>query len=291
MSATVIRLDEERENRTGAVKEARKEIRSVPIKALIDHPDMRPRPAGQQGSLTGLVTAYEEAPADMPPIQVAVVDDGLRGQIPYILDGRRRIEAAKRAGLAEIRAEVRYGLSFGEAALEAQLANLGNSLQLNDRARRQAARKALKLIVSTRQHLYRAKDPFSGEGAWAAHSLKQLAERLRSVVHVRTIRNWMQADSPKAYAKWWSGEDRPFCAVDDEGDDAGQPTSPALTAREQQWLENVRAMGRADPAKRPALRSFMEEIIGEWAPADGQGVEGALKGDLGRPDGEGLDEF
>jgi len=77
----------------GAVGEVARRVR---IAALIDHPDFRSRPAHHRGDLKLLKTAFEMG-ADIAPILVAVIETGWGRSQPFILDGRRRIAAAKAA--------------------------------------------------------------------------------------------------------------------------------------------------------------------------------------------------
>ena len=95
-------------------------VSKFPVSRLRSHPDLQLRPKGTDASTVSRYTRLMERGDGFLPIIVASI-----GRNRYVVDGYHRWEAAEKAGLAFISADVRK-MSLDEARRQALFANAGH---------------------------------------------------------------------------------------------------------------------------------------------------------------------
>lgn len=272
--ASLISLDAHREHR-----KVRREVREVLISDLLDHPLFQVRPVRQQGDLAELKTAMDGG-VELPPITVAILKHHHEETRAYIIDGRRRIEAARQTGAKVIKAEVVWGWTWREAEYEAAVANLAHARPLQKRTLLKAARKALNALIAARKHLEWVPSEVPGEpGQRWKRSLQALSQDLKGVASPETVRSWIRQDNPKVYRRWYMRGPR----VGGEWE-SGRPPEEVPSMSERETRAAAAALRAAClTGDEATIRLIREELGPDLMEAMGLGDEQIIREDGLRP--------
>jgi hypothetical protein len=218
---------------------------AVPIRAKVLIADIVQDPLFQVREKLDLGTVNKYANAmksgsEFPPVEVMRVNG-----VPMQVDGWHRMAAARKAGFAEILANVTEGTE-DDLRWEAAKANLAHGLPLKSKE----VRTVFRAYVKSGQHRIRGR---------RVKPARDIAKDLQGAVHHGTILNWMKSDFPTIYRAMVGRELEPEGGLKGDVLSSAERMERAVYKAVDEITANAR--GIIDQGRRGAMIAVIEKLL------------------------------